>query len=196
MICKFVRIYPGIREKNLYQAWKSHTRSNILPDDSRGTFSAAGTAQKHCLSSITKYSPYRTHANNRRESCCELMSPHASPSGHGSHYLYTFKTNPLKVWIVEPLVGQNLSNKLLGLVYSLIKRIAWLLGNMCSTYRLSEDLQAIYQDFQNCTKVIQKFAICLFVCFSKQTNKQAKIANNSHTKLVDISTILFIGDEM
>ena len=48
------------------------------------------------------------------------MSSHAGPSGHGSHYLYTFKTNPLQVRVVESLVRQHLWNKPLGLSSSVL----------------------------------------------------------------------------
>ena len=39
------------------------------------------------------------------------MSAHPGTSTHGSHNLYSFQTHPLKVRIIEPLVGQNLEKQ-------------------------------------------------------------------------------------
>ena len=129
------------------------------------------------------------------------MSPHASPSGHGRHYLHTFKTNPLKVWIVESLVGQNLLNKLLGLVCSLIKSNAWLLGNMCSTYiDLScsqikkTPSKKISKTFCRSPSNFLRFSNLHKNSFKSFSSSSNQTANNSHTKLVDVSTILFICD--
>lgn len=39
------------------------------------------------------------------------MSAHTGTSTHGSHNLYSFQTDPLKVRIIEPLVGQHLEKQ-------------------------------------------------------------------------------------
>ena len=39
------------------------------------------------------------------------MSAHPGTSTHGSHNLYSFQTDPLKVRIIEPLVGQHLEKQ-------------------------------------------------------------------------------------
>lgn len=44
------------------------------------------------------------------------MCPNSTPCGHGSHHLYVLKTDPLQIFIIEPLIGQHLKERLIYIV--------------------------------------------------------------------------------
>lgn len=44
------------------------------------------------------------------------MCPNSTSCGHGSHHLYVLKTDPLQIFIIEPLIGQHLKERLIYIV--------------------------------------------------------------------------------
>ena len=63
------------------------------------------------ISNINSSLPYGANANNGCESCGKLMSAHPGTSTHGSHNLYSFQTDPLKIGVIESFVGQHLEKQ-------------------------------------------------------------------------------------
>lgn len=63
------------------------------------------TKQNILFTAFVSYSLYGADAYYRGEARCEWMAPDSTPCWHWGHHLNVLKTHPLKIFIIETLIG-------------------------------------------------------------------------------------------